>query len=400
LLKHCLKWPYGLGFALFFLFISIPVHSSASTPEPAERLLRLQPFRPFPENLVFLPKTVEELPDGNVFLNAQFSGVDGDSVQYDELQLPCERECTVSLPLTKKTQVHTLTANGQTTEILFHWMDIPSWLKRQQVKLGQGSNVRITDDKSGFDPSTYSLLVTADNKLGSRVTSEKVKDMELRPFSYAATETEEWRLIITQGDNAFANFDGRGELPQTIPLATALGEKKAEPGQYQVRMDIVYAGKFHAGQPVSFEVVDTNELGWNLGVAAVAAQVYFARNSFYLSPVVQWLPQYSVTNQWIISGALSLSTLKDAATGDRLLFSQLSARLERVIERFRAGGGVGASWWPGSSLSVCPTFDATAGYQYDPFGWQSIKSSIVLEYNLSLFPTLLHIVRMGIRFEL
>lgn len=386
-------------FGVLLLLLQINALSFGEDKEPAEKLLRLQPFRPLPPGLTLSPQTVELLSDGSFVLNAALTEISGDKILFDEKEMACATSCQLAFPLSRKTQVHTLTANSESIPILFHWVDLPSYSKKLQAKLSQGAAVKITEDKSGFDPSTYSLLVTADNRLGDRVNAESVASMELRPFSYAASETTEWRLIIAQGETAVANFDGRGELPQFLPLATALGPKTLDPGKYTVRMDIVYAGKFHPGQPVFLEVVSSKKSYWQLGAVAVSGQIFFGSGSSYFSPEARWLPSFQILDNWMISGVFSLSALKDSVQMKTLLYSQFGGRLEYVTNAFRLGLGGGANLWHGSAYDMRPYVEWTGGYPCNPFEWKEFSPTLVLDYQLTSFVTTTHVVRLGVRVD-
>jgi hypothetical protein len=257
--------------------------AAAASPQPAQpkfkvagassKFIRLQPFEALPPNLQFGPQDLLIDEAGAPHLVVAMGNVT-ESVKFDGRDFPCDKTCTLTVPLQRRNHVLLFEYGTSRARMLVAWVALPLPTdKLPRLTYNRASGLKTVQDNSGYDPAVFSLVLVGKGGLAETIPTDQVPSLHVRTFSYAAAEASEWRLVVLKDKTVVTTEGQRGAVPEQIEIGSKLGADLY--GEYTIRIDMAYAGKFFQGQ-------DSKLFIGNLDPGSLVAD--FELSGMYLTP--------------------------------------------------------------------------------------------------------------------
>jgi|GEM_PF-4603141 len=344
----------SLAYLVFFTSVGM-AEPAPETPPPAEpvqkkyqvagassKFIRLQPYEALPVGPQFAPQNLIIDENSAPHLIVDLANVT-EAVRFDGVDYPCDKTCTLTIPLQRRNHVLLFEHGAGRARLLVAWVALPLPTdKLPRMTYDRASGIKTVQDLSGYDPAAFSLVLFGKGGLAETVRTDEAPSLHLRTFSYAAAESGEWRLVVMK-DKAVVTAEGKkGAVPEQIEIGSKLG---ADPhGEYTVRVDMAYAGKFFQGQDAKFVIgnPDTDEMVADFELSGM----YFGpnRSGYSISPFFGYSLGFKINDESRLRLGAALALIKFASpTSIRPLFRVTTGYEHRLSPGWDAQAGVGVS---------------------------------------------------------
>ncbi len=307
----------------------------------SSKFIRLQPYEALPPGLQFAPQNLLIDESGAPYLAVALANVT-EAIKFDDREYPCDKACTLNLPLQRRNHVLVFSHGASRARVLVAWVALPLPTdKLPRLTYDRASGIKTVQDNSGYDPAVFSLLLFGKGGLAETVPSDQAPSLHLRTFSYAAAEASEWRIVVMK-DKAVVNAEGqRGAVPEQIEIGSKLG---ADPrGEYTVRIDMAYAGKFFQGQDAKVFIgdPDTGDLVTDFEFSGM----YLTpdREGYSIAPFVGYSLGFKIDDDSRLRLGAAFTLVKIVSPKSIRPFFRVTSGYERQLTpgwNAQAGGGI------------------------------------------------------------
>lgn len=332
---------------ILFTSVAIAEPSPAAAPKfqvagASSKFVRLQPYEALPAGLQFSPQNLLIDESGAPHLVVEMGNVT-EAIKFDGRDFPCDKFCKLTVPLQRRNHVLVFEHGASRTRLLVAWVALPlPTEKLPRLTYDRASGIKTVQDESGYDPAVFSLVLVGKGGLAETVSVDQVPSLHLRTFSYAAAEASEWRLVVLKDKTVVTAEGQRGAIPEQIEVGSKLG---ADPyGEYTVRVDMAYAGKFFQGQDSKFFVgnPDTGNLVADFELSAM----YLTPNrpGYSIGPLLGYSLGFKVDDESRLRFGAAFTLIKFAQPRSiRPLFRVTTGYERQVLNGWDAEAGLGIS---------------------------------------------------------
>jgi hypothetical protein len=321
--------------------VAPPTQPTFQVAGASSKFIRLQPYEALPPGLQFTPQNLLIDETGAPYLTVSLANVT-EAIKFDDRDYPCDKACTLNLPLQRRNHVLVFSHGASRARVLVAWVALPLPTdKLPRLTYDRASGIKTVQDNSGYDPAVFPLVLFGKGGLAETVPTDQAPSLHLRTFSYAAAEASEWRIVVMK-DKAVVNAEGKlGAVPEQIEIGSKLG---ADPrGEYTVRIDMAYAGKFVQGQDAKVFIgdPDTGDLVADFEFSGM----YFTpdREGYSIAPFIGYSLGFKIDDDSRLRLGAAFTLVKIASPKSIRPFFRVTSGYERQLTpgwNAQAGGGV------------------------------------------------------------
>jgi hypothetical protein len=328
-----------------------PSQSKFQVAGASSKFIRLQPFEALPQGLQFEPQDLMIDEAGAPHLKVAIANAT-EAIKFDGRDYPCDKTCAQLVPLQRRNHVLIFEHGVSRTRMLVAWVALPLPSdKLPRLIYDPKSGIKTVQDNSGYDPAVFSLVLFGKGSLAETVPTDQAPSLHLRTFSYAAAEGSEWRVVVLKDKKVVAVEGKSGAIPEQIEIGSKLG---AEPrGEYTVRIDMAYAGKFFQGQDAGFSIADPDTGGRVADFELSGMYLTPNRDGYSIGPFFGYSLGFKINEQSRLRVGAALTPIKIAVPKSiRPLFRLTTGYERQLTASWNAQAGIGVSTGIESGFSL------------------------------------------------